>query len=115
MKKILILIFLTSANYVFAGNIDSNGTYTGKIKSVAVGHWGHVGVEMEGATCNGRKEAILLKDNPFFKNIFSALLASQASKQISVLYRVTAKTHEFSPGYKYCVINSMAIGDFYQW
>ena len=99
----------------FSGSINSAGTYTGKIKSVAIGHWGNVGIQLEGAQCSGHSEVILLKDNPLFDAHLSTLLAAQASQQVVVLYRLTENPQEFAPNYTYCIVNYAAIGDFGTW
>lgn len=115
MKYLIFLFSLFVSVSINAGSINSIGTYSGKINSVAVGHWGHVGIELEGAQCNGHNEVILLADNPLFNAHLSVLLAAQASQQDVVLYRVEATQKEFSPNYTYCIVSHASIGDFITW
>lgn len=117
MKKILILSLLSIfSGPAFSGALDSVGTYTGKVKSIAVGHWGNIGVELDGATCNEQKEVILLVDgNPLYKDHLALLLAAQASQQDVVMYRLTSNTQAFSASHTYCILKFAAIGDFSTW
>lgn len=99
-----------------AGSIDSVGTYKGKIKSIAIGHWGHVGIELDGvSTCSGRAEVMLLSTEPLFKEMLSTLLAAQASQQDVVLYKITSNTQSFAANYTYCIVEYAAIGNFSTW
>jgi hypothetical protein len=117
MKRFIwILAFLAISSTSTAGSIDSVGSYKGKIKSIAVGHWGHVGVELDGvSTCSGRTEVILLSTEPLFKEMLSTLLAAQTSQQDVVLYRITTNTQIFAPSHTYCVVKFAAIGNFSIW
>ncbi len=69
MKKLVLAIMLSLSPLTGnAGSMDFDGAYTGKIKSVGVGFWDHIGVELDGVTkCNGFKEVLLLTSNPLFK------------------------------------------------
>jgi hypothetical protein len=115
MKYLILTLSLIISTSLNAGSINSIGTYNGKIKSVAVGHWNNVGIELEGVQCNGHNEVILLADNTLFNAHLSVLLAAQASQQTVVLYRVESTQQEFSPNYTYCIISHAAIGDFTTW
>jgi hypothetical protein len=116
MKSIIIftLAMLFSLNSS-AGNITGAGTYKGKIKGVGVGFWGHIGVGLDGIKCNGRDEVLLLSTNANHKEIYSLLLAAEASGKLVIFYKVAGVIEQVDPNYSYCVIRSAALGDFPQW
>lgn len=115
MNYIAIVCFSFFSAFVNAG-FSWDGTYTGEINGVAVGHWGHVGVGLpSGQKCNNRSEVLLLKSNEYFKEILSVLLAAEASGKQVTLYRVTSQVQEIAATYSYCIIGSAALGDYPTW
>ncbi len=114
-KKFVFFILLFTPFLANSASFDSAGTYRGKIKGIAIGHWGHVGIELDGIECNGKKEAVLLTSEPLFDELISTLLAAQVSQQDVVLLRVAVTKTEFDPAYIYCTIKHAAIGDFSAW
>lgn len=115
MKHLGIILLLFFSEFVNAG-FSSDGTYTGEINGVAVGHWGHVGVGLpSGQKCNNRSEVLLLKSNEYFKEILSVLLAAEASVKQVTLYRVTSQVQEMEANYSFCIIGSAALGDYPTW
>jgi len=110
---VLLVVFSVAAN---SAGIDTSGSYNGKIKGVAIGHWGHVGVGfVDGVQCNGKNEAILLTSNPLYKEILSLLLAAETAKSDVILFRLSSKVQEFSASSSYCIVSSASLGDFTSW
>lgn len=106
------MLCLTTITY--ASNIEGQGDYEGKVNSIAVGFYSHVGVELEdGKTCHGRQSVVLLTSNPLFKEIYSALLSAKVSDTNIEIHRLGLETSEFGGGY--CVILWLAVGDYVNW
>ena len=90
LSFIFLVIFFSIGSY--AGSINSNGTYEGKVRGVAIGFWGHVGVGLDGVQCEGKNEVLLLSSNEKYKDILSVLLAAEASGKSVMFYKVNATT-----------------------
>jgi len=117
MKILISVLFscLLFSSQACAGTINSLGTYNGIAKGVAVGFWGQVGVGLDGVSCNGRNEVLLLLSNSKYKEILSVLLAAEASGKTVVFYSLTGSLHEVAPGHTYCAIRYASFGDFSAW
>ena len=116
MKRtvLAILAMLVLVPEVFAGTIDSNGTYRGQLLGVAVGFFGNVGVGLPGANCNNQGVVVLLTSNPLYKETLATLLSAQATGQNVVLNTLSAQTQNFG-GINYCVITQASLGAFPLW
>lgn len=114
MKSLfLIFLFAFFSSQSIAGNIDSSGKYVGKIKSVAIGHWGHVGVQLDnGVVCNGKKVVLLRTDEPLFDAYYSLLLTAQTTSQSVEINRITSSDNHHLG---YCTIKYIALGDLSEW
>ncbi|MDX1304557.1 hypothetical protein [Photobacterium sp.] len=114
MKKIIpILLTIVSFN-VSALNLDNTDSYLGKVQSVAVGFFDHVGISLpNGITCNNQKALILTKDNAQFDKIYSLLLAAASQSDVH-LYRVAANKQTYGPT-SFCKIGEAAYGQFALW
>ena len=99
-----------------ANSADFNGqSYYGKTEGVGVGFWGHVGVGLPtGTTCRGQERVILLTTNPRYNEIYSILVTAESSGKQVKFYNVT---NSITPtaGTTYCVIDFVALGNFYGW
>src|SRR5882757_3670120 len=98
-----------------AGTIDVNGSYHGTIEGVAVGFFGHVGVGLVGANCNGSSVVVLLTTNPHYKDILSVLLSAQSANADLRLLWLSSQLQDFGSGNVYCVINYASLGNFPLW
>lgn len=112
MRLFFLISLLFFSCYSIAGSLNSNGKYQGKVLAVAVGHWGHVGVQLDDINCNGKSVVLLKKDSTMFEAYYSLLLTAQASKQDVEINRLT-NPDNFHLGY--CVIEYIAIGDLSDW
>lgn len=96
---------------VASQKMTSDGTYIGKIRSIAYGFYGQIGVALDGQACNGSSIVYLKKDNAEYDNIRAMILTAVSSGQIVKFARLGSYgLHANS-----CVIGEAAIGDWPAW
>ena len=114
MKKLLFAFLFLTSTFSMAGDIPTEANYSGKIESVAIGFFGHVGIGLPaGDTCHGQPIIVLLTTHPQYKEILSTLLAAQTSGQEVNIHRLGLETSSFGVGY--CVVQYLSLGDFIVW
>ncbi len=119
MKKLIMLVcFMMVTCSAFADPVSiAKGTaanYTGKIASVGVGFYEHVGVRLSGGdTCHGSNIIVLLNTDPQYKEMYSLLLSAYTTQSEINIHQLGAQDSTFGIGY--CVINYISLGDFPNW
>ena len=114
-KLLLVLASFGFLQLSYAVDLTGADTYYGKIGSVSVDFFNHVGVALEdGTTCNAKKVVVLQTDNTQYKDIYSSLIAAQVAQKEVHMYRVASNLSTFGT-LSYCVIEEMALGLFPLW
>lgn len=95
-----------------AADLTGQQSYFGTINAVAPGFYGHTGVELvDGMSCRGRRQVILLTSNPRYADILALLLTAQASRTGVKLYAIAAQPDLGG----FCTIGEAALGNFSVW
>ena len=106
------------ASGAYALNVTGQQSYKGKVSSVAVGFFGHVGISLsDGNTCNGSSVVVLKNEpNSLFKEKLSLLYAAIATKAEVEIYQPadSNKLIDFG-GTDYCTVSEISYSDFPLW
>ena len=94
-----------------AQRTTSDGTYIGKVYSIAYGFYGEIGVDLGSQSCNGSSIVYLKKDNPQYDNIRAMILTAMSSVQIVKFARLGS----YGLHANGCVIGEAAIGEWPAW
>lgn len=94
-----------------AQRTTSDGTYIGKVYSIAYGFYGEIGVHLGSQSCNGSSVVFLKKDNPQYDNIRAMILTAISSGQIVKFARL-GSYGLYSNG---CAIGEAAIDEWPAW
>lgn len=112
IKLIVTMSIMCCSAMAPAADLTGQQSYFGTINAVAPGFYGQTGVELlDGMSCRGRRQVILLTSNPRYADILALLLTAQASHLGVKLYAIAAQP-DFGG---FCTIGEAALGNFSVW
>lgn len=112
IRFIMFIFVICLATMASANDLVGQQSYLGTINAVAPGFYGHTGVELvDGMSCRGRRQVILLTSNPRYSDILAILLTAQASHSSVKFYAIAAQPDLGG----FCTIGEAALGNFSVW